>query len=108
MVLGGRPARGEPECGIPATPREMDAQTRIPDPRASLLHLPAFSSMALDRVRPSPRRPGLQAVALAGPHHEHRVRAAPGGRTAQARHSSFLWQGSAAGTAADLEGSSTM
>ncbi|MEJ1276702.1 hypothetical protein NN561_007611 [Cricetulus griseus] len=57
--------------------------------------------MVLGGVRPSPRRPGLQAVGLAGPPHEHRARVAPAGHPAEAQRSGFLWQRSAAGTAAD-------
>lgn len=104
---GGRRA-GSPSAGSqPPHTRDGRTDTR-PCARASLLLVPAFSSMALGEVRPSPRRPGLQAVGLAGPPHEHRVRAAPASGTAQARRSGFPWQCSAAGTAADREGSSTM
>lgn len=92
--------------GVPT--RGTAARTRDPATRASPPLLPAFSSMALGGVRPSPRRPGLQAVGLAGPPHEHRARAAPAGHPAEARGSGFLWQRSAAGTAADGEGAPTM
>lgn len=88
--------------------RDSRTHARGAEPRASLPLLPAFSSMALGGVRPSPRRPGLQAVGFAGPPHELRARAAPADLPAEARCSGFLRQRSAAGTAADGEGASTM